>query len=189
MSLKQTKYGLVNYQETAFATPFALLMGTGGSPQVQPVTTSGNSLFVVAIKHPIENSIKNTTFINDLQRFMNEYALGKSQAAALLNITRPTIYSWLNNPPEKIRDAHQIRLSTILGVFDQQIDPSLRHFSGQFLQRKLDPSVRELLKACSNDNLPLDEIENILKRWDFKLSGIDRSKALSTALAAKKPLI
>lgn len=189
IAARQTKLGQAGLLMAAFATPFAVMAGTGGYAQAQPVEASGNSIFVIGAYQPTTDEIDKAVFFKNLSRFFDEYGLGKNQMAALLNVSRPTIYSWLEKEPERIRESHRNRLSNLLSVFDKQIDPSLRHSASSFLQKRLDPIVRELWRISSSEDYSLDEIEGALKSLNFKLSGMDRSKRLSEALKNKKPLI
>ncbi|MEN8178607.1 MAG: hypothetical protein ABFS39_08295 [Pseudomonadota bacterium] len=189
IAARQTKLGQAGLLMAAFATPFAVMAGTGGYAQAQPVEASGNSIFVIGAYQPTTDEIDKAVFFKNLSRFFDEYGLGKNQMAALLNVSRPTIYSWLEKEPERIRESHRNRLSNLLSVFDKQIDPSLRHSTSSFLQKRLDPIVRELWRISSSEDYSLDEIEGALKSLNFKLSGMDRSKRLSEALKNKKPLI
>lgn len=189
ISGRQTKLGQTSLLVVAFSTPFAVMTGTGGYAQAQPVETSGNSIFIIGANQPTTNEIEQAVFFSNISRFSEEYGLGKNQMASLLNVSRPTIYAWLENEPEKIRESHRQRLSDLLSAFDNQIEPELRHLSGSFLRRSIDPTVRELRKISSSKEYSLDEYEKLLKSLNFKLSGVEKSNRLSDVLNNKKPLI
>lgn len=186
---RQTKKGQMGLLVVAFATPFALMIGTGGYAQAQPITSSGNSCFVTGAQEPAVDEVNRAIFFKDVGRFENEYGLSKNQLAALLNVSRPTINSWLKKEPERIRDAHKQRLAIVLSAFDERIDLSLRCFSGSLLQKKLDPTVSKLLQMISNENYESNEMDDILRRLNFKLAGVSKSVRLREALKDKKRLI
>ncbi len=179
----------MNLLSTAFATPFAILMGTGGSAQAQPVETTGAVFFVNAPPLLPAAETEKNIFCNNISKFMKEFDIGKSQIASLLQVSRPTIDSWLNGSTQKIRSDHRSRVPRVLFLFQEKIDHSLHHLTGGFLQRKLDPTVRALFEACDNKEYPLNRIGKQIESLNFKLSGIERSNNLTRALENKKPLI
>lgn len=186
---RQTRRGHSGLLVVAFATPFAVMAGSGGYSQAQPFETSGNSIFVIGANQPTNEQKEMAVFFKDVSRFINDYGLGKNQISSLLNVSRPTINSWIAKDPSKIREQHRTRLSDVLSIFDQQITTELRYLLGAFLQRKLDPTVQKMWDITSNSVLLIAEIEPVLKTLNFKLSGITRSNRLSEVLSDKKPLI
>ena len=189
IQVRQTRLGQAGLLLVAFTTPFAVMAGTGGYTQAQSFETSGNSNFVIGSNQLTVEQIARAVFFSDVSRFREEYGLGKNQISTLLNVSRPTIDSWIAEEPLKIREQHRVRLSELVGIFDQQIALEFRYLLGSFLRRKLDLTVRELLKCTSKDSFVVAEIEPLLKALNFKLSGVTRSDRLSKALSNKKPLI
>jgi predicted transcriptional regulator len=188
-AIRQTKLGQASLLAVAFTTPFAVAAGTGGYPQAQPVEVSGGCVFVIGSRRPTSAEIERAKFFRDFSRLIEEYGLGKNQAAALLKVSRPTVYSWLEKSPGAIRDTHRERLSSLLVALDTNIDPSLRQLLGELLEKRIDPSVRELFALASSGEASADDLRKVLSSLNFRLSGIESSSRLAAALKDKKPLI
>ncbi|WP_444921334.1 hypothetical protein ACJJID_02425 [Microbulbifer sp. CnH-101-G] len=186
---RQAKLGQAGYIAVAFATPFAVMCGTGSYANAQPVESTGNSLFVEQSPYPAVEEIEIARFVRDLDRLINEYKLSKNQAAKFLGVTRQTIYSWLDKKTDKVRALHKTRLSNVLNSLDKRIGERYRVLVGGFLNRKLDSTVAELFSLISENEFPKDKFNVALRALEFKLSGIERSSSLSDSLKNKKPLI
>ena len=109
--------------------------------------------------------------------------------AALLNISRPTVYSWLTGQPETIRNIHKQRIEQLLTTFDSNIAPDHRHLVGNYLRKKLDPFVSRFLADISSGDFSEQTLQTLLNTLSFKISGMEKSKQLSAALENKRPLI
>jgi predicted XRE-type DNA-binding protein len=188
-AIRQTKLGQASLLAVAFTTPFAVVAGTGGYPQAQPVEVSGGCVFVIGAHRPTLDEIERAKFFREFSRLIDEYGLEKKQAAALLNVSRPTVYSWLEKGPELIRGAHRERLLSLMAALDANIDPSLRLLLGGLLQKRIDPYVRDLFAIVSNGEESADQLKEILATLNFRLSGIESLNRLSHSLKDKKPLI
>jgi predicted transcriptional regulator len=189
MRVRQTKFGQLSLLAAAFTTPFAVVEGTGGYPQAQPVQVSGGCVFVIAPHRPTSGEIEKAQFFRNISRLIEEYGLGKNQAAALLNVSRPTVYSWLDQEPETIRDVHRERLSSLVVALDANIDPTLRQLVGGLLQKRVDPSVRELFALVAGGEVSAEDLRKVLIPLNFRLSGLESSSRLAASLKDKKPLI
>lgn len=188
-AIGQTKLGQASLLAVAFTTPFAIAAGTGGYPQAQPVEVSGGCVFVIGARRPTLDEVERAKFFRECSRLIDEYGLGKNQAAALLNVSRPTVYSWLEKSPEVIRSTHRERLLVLMAALDANIDPSLRRLVGGMLQKRIDPYVRDLFAVVSNGEASLDRLKAILAKLNFRLSGIESLNRLAQSLKDKKPLI
>ena len=186
---RQTKLGQAGLLIAAFSTPFAVMAGTGGYTHAQPVETTGNSMFVTGAYQPTNEQINTALFVKALEKLAEDYQLSRNLISALLGVSRPTIYSWLDGSTENIRAKHRQRLADILTSFDQNIDEDLRPLVGKLLRKRLDTTVSKLLVLTQQTEFSKKEVDSTLKTLNFKLSGITRSNQLSEALKNKNPLI
>ena len=173
----------------AFSTPFTLSDGTGGYAQVQHIVASGNSLFVLAEKPPSEEEVKRAVFAQGLNKLMQRYGLTKSQLAWIFNVSRPTIYSWLDENTQKIDGEKSRRLARVIEFLDGYIASGGQEHLGGLLNKKLDPAVSDFVRLVASDEVEEGEISAIMRALNFRLSGIDVSNKLSKALENKKVLI
>jgi predicted transcriptional regulator len=187
--VRNNKFSQASLLVVAFSTPFAVMNGTGGYPQAQRVETTGNSIFVIGANQPT-NEEKTVAYLkNRLQSLMQEYVLEKNQTAKLLNVSRPTLNSWLEGKSNKIRVQNSNRLNEILDSLEENTSPHLRPLTGQFLNRKLDTTVRSLYSIVTQEHITKNELRPIMRSMNFKLAGIEKSTRLQQSLSNKKPLV
>lgn len=188
-SLKQTPSMQKKLMVAAFATPFALAAGTGGFIHAQPVESTGNSMFVVGSPKPTKEEIDKARFVNTLNVLKSEFGLSKIQMAKLMQVSRQSIHSWLEGAFDSVKEVNQKRLNMIVVSLLEIIDEPLRPSMGALLSRRLDRNVSDFEVVISQESLSSDELQSVLRNFNFKLAGIAKSNELTSALSNKNPLI
>ena len=172
-----------------FGSPFAVAIGTGGDAQAQHVESTGISNFVIGTKPQFKVEKPTTSHANTLQSFIDIYGLEKSQTAKLLNVSRPTIDSWLDGKSNKIRSQNSKRLTEMFESFEAHTNANLKPLTGQLLRKKLDPTVRSLFHLATQENIEKADLMPLIKSINFKLAGLEKSSRLSQSLSKKSPLV
>ncbi len=166
-----------------FVMPFAVSAGTGGTPQVMPYQSTGNTVLIARYEGDVvEANSVTADFAARLEALMSTYGVQKTQLASLLDVSRPTLNGWINQSVETIRQRNQDRLADLEQALGQFVPAEDAAFLGPFLQRKLEEESAKLLTALSASQLDTDLLRQAFAPIADALEGMRRSQQLDSLL-------
>ena len=165
-----------------FTTPFGVSVGTAGYTTPHCFHSTGNTVYATDLfKTAVD------LYSEKLSTLLEEYGLEKQQLAKLLDVSRPTIDSWLDKKVEKIKPASQERLELLASLFNEHIFAELRSTLGHFMKRELEDESKALLSALSATKLDRAEAEKLLETANRRLAGLKRAEELDELLGNNRP--
>ena len=165
-----------------FTTPFGVSVGTAGYPTPKHFISTGNAVYAADV---LKTAVD--LYAEKLCLLMGEYGLEKQQLAKFLDVSRPTLDSWLDKKVEKIKPAHQERLKLLASLFNEYISADLKTTLGHFMKRKLEDDSKALLSALSAKKLDRKEAEKLLETANRRLAGLKRAEELDELLGNNRP--
>lgn len=166
-----------------FVMPFAVSVGTGGTPLMMPYQSTGNTVLIAHYEGDgVETNSIPADFAARLEALMRTYGLQKTQLASLLDVSRPTLNGWINQSVETIRQRNQDRLADLEKSLRQFVPAEDAAFLGPFLQRKLEEESAKLLTALSASQLDADLLQQAFAPIADALDGMRRSQQLDSLL-------
>lgn len=165
-----------------FTTPFGVSVGTAGYPTPQRFISTGNSVYTTtALKTAVD------LYSEKLSTFMQEYGLEKQQLAKLLDVSRPTLDSWLDKKVDKVKPGNQERLELLAILLSEHISTELKATLGHFLKRKLEDASKALFTSLSAKKLDREETDKLLETANRRLAGLRKAEKLDELLGNNRP--
>lgn len=167
----------------AAAIMACLVSGTGGAnlPYRYVDGTSISPLFTCRTDSSIGR------LLSDL---LDAYKFGKGQLAAMLAVSRPTIYAWLNNETSTIRFENKDRIAKLSRILKEKM-PSQEYASllGPFLRRRLNVVSQDLWDALTAaDAFDTETLHIAFVAAKASIEGQRRDDRLSELLQNVSPL-
>ncbi len=101
--------------------------------------------------------------------------LNKSQLAAVLRVSRPTLYGWLNGVEPG--NANADRIDQICGLLQKEGISGERPLNARFVRRAISPDSRPLVDLLAEDTIDQDHIAPLLRQaQDLTQATSDRRK-------------
>ena len=170
-----------------FVMPFAVSVGTGGTDQVMPYQSTGNTVLIPRYEGDgVEANAVTAEFAARLRALMSTYGLQKKQLASLLDVSRPTLNGWLNQSVETIRRGNQDRLADLEQVLERFVPVEDAALLGPLLQRELEEESAKLLTALNASQLDTDLLRQVFAPIADALDGMRRSQQLDSLLGENK---
>ena len=166
-----------------FTTPFGVSVGTAGYPTPKCFISTGNAVYATDVLKTAAD-----LYSEKLNTLLEEYGLEKQQLAKFLNISRPTLDSWLDKKVDKIKPASQKRLELLASLFNDHIFAELRSTLGHFMKREFEDDSKALLSALSATKLNRAEAETFLETANRRLAGLKRAEKLDELLGNNRPV-
>lgn len=178
------------YARRLLATTFSIAIGTGGSAVTLPVAASNDwteSFSPVSGRSQRSDDVSHAG--RSLHKLKEDYQLGVDQLAAMLGVTRPTVYSWMRGSVSSIRSENLRRIEFLGRRLDALVHRAFKGSLGPFFRRQMDPAVNEIFRALASDDLTEDQLGILRSQIAYKLEGLERSRSLHDSLAGKARLI
>lgn len=165
-----------------FATPFGVSVGTAGYTTPHCFHSTGNAVYATDLfKTAVD------LYAEKLCTLLEEYGLEKQQLAKFLDVSRPTLDSWLDKKVEKIKPASQERLELLASLFNEHIFTELRSTLGHFMKRKLEYESKALFSTLSAKKLDIEGVEKLLGTANRRLAGLRKAEKLDELLGNNRP--
>ena len=167
-------------------TSSLVFKGTAGSsPPINFESTGSIKLFVV-----INNSqeIERDLFSSEINNFLKDFNLGKDQLSKILNISRPTLNTWLNSGNLRLIDTNHTRVRFINEALSEVEKAGYAASLGPMLRKRLDEDCCRLYDALVSEKMDMDEIKNAIKQAKYRFIGQKNSLLLDKLLSNSEPL-
>lgn len=125
-----------------------------------------------------------------LQDVLETYKLGKDQLASMLNISRPTLYAWLNDENVVLRTENKDRIERLTKVLESSIGVEpYSSLLGPFLRDHANDDGAKLWSLLTAGLLDQNKIGSEFRVISPLLEGQRRDQLLSDLLQNSSPVI
>ena len=100
--------------------------------------------------------------IEQMQELQAALSFNKAQLAAILRVTRPTLYDWLHGREPNVANAE--RLETLLRLLAQASVSSVNPLNARFVARPVDIDTPSLLELLGEESLNEDRVIRAIER-------------------------
>lgn len=159
----------------------------GSSPPVNIESTGSKKLFII-INNNQGIETERDLFSSEINSFLKNFNLGKDQLSKILNISRPTLNSWLNNENLRLIEANRTRVHFIKGILSEVENAGYAASLGPMLRNSLDEDCCRLYDALVSEKLDMDEIKSAIKQAKYRFIGQKNSLLLDKLLSNAEPL-
>lgn len=169
-------------------TSSLVFKGTAGSsPPVNFESTGSIKLFFV-INNEQGVETEKDLFSSEINRFIKDFNLGKDQLSKILNISRPTLNTWLNNENSRLTETNHNRVRFIKQALSEIEKAGYAASLGPMLRKRLDEDCCRLYDALVSEKLDIDEIKSAIKQAKYRFIGQKNSLLLDKLLSNSEPL-
>ena len=157
-------------------TSSLVFIGTAGSSSPINFESTGSiKLFVVKNS---SQEIERDLFSSEINSFIKDFNLGKDQLSKILNISRPTLNTWLNNENSRLTETNHNRVRFIKQALSEVEQAGYAASLGPMLRKRLDEDCCRLYDALVSEKLDMDEIKTAIKQARYRFIGQKNSLLL-----------
>lgn len=154
----------------------------GSSPPVNVESTGSIKLFVINIE------TERDLFSSGINNYLKDFNLGKDQLSKILNVSRPTLDTWLNNENSRLTETNRTRVRFIKEALSEIGNTGYSASLGPMLRKRLDEDCCRLYEALISKKLDMNEIKSAIKQAKYRFIGQKNALLLDQLSSNAKPL-
>ncbi|TAK63194.1 hypothetical protein [Methylobacter sp.] len=158
----------------------------GSSPPVNIESTGSIKLFVINNNQGIRT--ERDLFSSEINNYLKDFNLGKDQLSKILNVSRPTLDTWLNNENSRLTETNHTRVRFVKEALSEIEKTGYAASLGPMLRKRLDEDCCRLYEALVSKEPDMNEIKSAIRQAKYRFIGQKNALLLDKLSSNAKPL-